>query len=40
MASVLHVEMGWSGGMHELVFIARSRFQERKGKDLDSDSDR
>jgi hypothetical protein len=22
--------MGWSGGMRELVFIARRRFQERK----------
>jgi hypothetical protein len=38
MASVLRVEMGWSGGMRELAFIARRRFQERKEGIWETDS--
>jgi hypothetical protein len=30
--------MGWSGGIRELSFIARRRFQERKGGIWETDS--
>jgi hypothetical protein len=36
--SVLRYEMGWSGGVHELAFIARRRFQERKEGIWETDS--
>jgi hypothetical protein len=38
MVSVLRVEMRWSGRMRGLGFIARRRFQERKGGIWETDS--